>query len=391
MNKIFLYNHGGSKNHGCEALVRTTLDVLGGADMLYSQRPHEDAEYGLDKLLKVRIEGKPLKKYRFNHFRLKIQSMVAGNISCYGRYMYRNILNDADCGDVYLSIGGDNYCCGSFYKNLAFLNDALNKNNKTVLWGCSIEPELIKMPEIAEDLKKYSLITARESLTYNALIEAGIDSNTHLIPDTAFLLDTVRLSLPDGFSENNTVGINISPLAIGCENKAGITMQNYKNLVRHILDNTRMSVALIPHVVWDFNDDRKPLYELYREFEKDGRVVFIDDHNCMEQKGFIARCRMFIGARTHSTIAAYSSCVPTLVVGYSVKSRGIAQDIFGSYENYVVPVQRINKPDHLIDAFEWMREHEDDIRRRLNQFMPEYRQRALKAGECVKKLAGESL
>ena len=92
MNKVFLYNHGGAKNHGCEALVRTTIKVLGGADTLYSQRPHEDAAYGLDKLINVKLEGRVYKKYRFNHFRLKLQSMIAGNINGYGRFMYRNIL-----------------------------------------------------------------------------------------------------------------------------------------------------------------------------------------------------------------------------------------------------------------------------------------------------------
>ncbi|MFR4670990.1 MAG: hypothetical protein ACLT69_14285 [Intestinibacter bartlettii] len=55
-------------------------------------------------------------------------------------------------------------------------------------------------------------------------------------------------------------------------------------------------------------------------------------------KGYISRCRLY-RARTHATIAAYSTCVPTLVIGYSVKAKGIAKDIFGTYENYVLPVQ----------------------------------------------------
>ena len=50
----------------------------------------------------------------------------------------------------------------------------------------------------------------------------------------------------------------------------------------------------------------------------------IQDDNCMVIKGYISRCELFIGARTHATIAAYSTGVPTLVLGYSVKARGIA-------------------------------------------------------------------
>ncbi|MBO5622010.1 MAG: polysaccharide pyruvyl transferase family protein, partial [Butyrivibrio sp.] len=62
----------------------------------------------------------------------------------------------------------------------------------------------------------------------------------------------------------------------------------------------------------------------------------------------------FVGARTHSTIAAYSSNVPTLVIGYSVKSRGIATDLFGDYTHYVLPVQEISEPDEMIRAYRWI-------------------------------------
>jgi polysaccharide pyruvyl transferase WcaK-like protein len=147
-----------------------------------------------------------------------------------------------------------------------------------------------------------------------------------------------------------------------------------------------MQIALIPHVVWEGNDDRKPIQELYNIFKNTGRVIMIKDHNCMELKGYIARCRMFIGARTHSTIAAYSSCVPTLVVGYSVKAKGIAKDIFGTYENYVVPVQTLENQDDLIRAFKWMKANENDIRNHLRGFMPEYCARAWLAGDEVEKL-----
>ncbi len=51
--------------------------------------------------------------------------------------------------------------------------------------------------------------------------------------------------------------------------------------------------------------------------------------------------------RTHATIAAYSTGVPTLVVGYSVKARGIARDLFGTEDGYVLPVQQLKESDEL--------------------------------------------
>ena len=190
----------------------------------------------------------------------------------------------------------------------------------------------------------------------------------------------------EGFAQGNTLGLNVSPMIQDSEGKAGITMANYEALIRHVIETTDMQVALIPHVVWERNDDRKPLRELYEAFRESGRMVWIEDGSCEELKGYIARCRMFIGARTHATIAAYSSLVPTLVVGYSVKAKGIAKDLFGSYENYVLPVQQLEDKDDLIAAFEWLKDYEEDIRQDLGRVMPEYKKRAMLAGKEVERL-----
>ena len=117
--------------------------------------------------------------------------------------------------------------------------------------------------------------------------------------------------------------------------------------------------------------------------------VLLDDYNCMELKGFISKCRLFIGARTHATIAAYSTCVPTLVIGYSVKAKGIAKDIFGTYKNYVLPVQSLKNKDDLINGFDWLKNNEDSIRQHLKNFMPSYREQALCGKKEIDILVGE--
>ena len=290
-----------------------------------------------------------------------------------------------------LSIGGDNYCYGTFPTELAYLNRVLNKANcRTVLWGCSIEPELLNDKRIVKDLNRYSLITARESITYDALLNAGINKNTKLYPDPAFQLDKIDPKLSDDFSERNIVGINVSPLIMKYERNKNITWENYRQLIRYILQTTEMQIALIPHVVQLGNDDRIPLQVLYDEFKESGRVVMIEDHNCMELKGYISHLRMFICARTHASIAAYSTCVPTLVTGYSVKANGIAKDIFGTCEHYVVPVQSLQKNDELVSAFQWLTGHENVIRGYLREFMPSYCAKAQNAGQEIKRLIGEN-
>ena len=75
------------------------------------------------------------------------------------------------------------------------------------------------------------------------------------------------------------------------ESIQGITIANYQNTIEYILDETDMGIALIPHVVWQEGDDRIPLRLLYDKYKKSGRIMFVEDHNCMELKGYISRCR----------------------------------------------------------------------------------------------------
>ncbi|WP_444659806.1 polysaccharide pyruvyl transferase family protein [Caproiciproducens sp. R2] len=397
MYNFLLYHHGGSCNHGCEALVRSSTKILSRngrvSIRVASNNQFQDEMYicsdNIEFFDNYKLFGIPKKH-------LKFINLASGRLfhripfeSC----QLKMTINIAKQSNAVISIGGDNYSYGKSMF-ISLVDQRLRKYCKiSVLWGCSIDEGLldpIKNKFKINNLKSFSLITARESITYNALLKAGVDKNTKLYPDPAFQLDKVELPLPDGFVEGNTVGINVSPLIIGCEKDNGITMNNYEALLQHIIDHTDMRIALIPHVVWSDNDDRKPLGELYKRFAYTNRIVMIEDHNCMELKGYIARCRMFIGARTHATIAAYSTCVPTLAVGYSVKAKGIAKDIFGTYENYVIPVQSLKNKNDLIIAFEWLKKHEDSIRKHLQEFMPAYCKKALEAGKEIEKLMGEN-
>ena len=98
---------------------------------------------------------------------------------------------------------------------------------------------------------------------------------------------------------------------------------------------------------------------------------------------------MFVCARTHASIAAYSTCVPTLVLGYSIKSKGIAQDIFGTDENYVINVKALKAKDDLLVSFKWLSDNEDRIRKHLQSVMPGYIKRAGMIGEELKNLQSD--
>ena len=384
MTDYFIYNHGGSGNHGCEALVRTVLNLFQNEKDIpvLTESPQQDIRYAIDELASLVPATTPYSKCSLSFLNAFLTLKTKKDYFKMDVLPYRKPIKSLTRGMVELSVGGDIYCYED-YRKFILLHEQISKRRcKSVLLGCSLDEKLFDDPEFVADMRRYDYISARESLTYAMLQKAGL-KNIGLNPDSAFTLDKELLPLPAGFVEGNTVGINLSPLVERKEKSPGIVKENFVRLIRYILDNTDCSVALIPHVVWQSNDDRTVLRELYKEINCPERVVLIEDCNCMQLKGFISRCRFFVGARTHATIAAYSTLVPTLVLGYSVKSRGIATDLFGSDENYVLPVQKLENPDALTNAFRWIMDHEQDIRNRLAKVMPGYIEKTKLLRQCV--------
>lgn len=369
--KIVLYPHGGSGNHGCEALVRATCKLLNGNDIrLLTRSPEQDRKYEIEQVCQLRKESEPISCRSLSFLKAYISYHLFKDRDAFESLTYRNLISTKDLPDIALSFGGDNYCYAK-PTYIYIMNRLLRKYGvRTVLWGCSIEPSFID-EEMLADLKGYDKIIARESVTYNALLRKGL-KNVSCFPDPAFALERVDLPLPKGFVEGNTVGVNVSPMIMSYEKNSGITLKNYCELVRHIIEDTNMNVALIPHVVWLDNDDRQPLKLLYNEFKESGRVVMLGDCTAEELKGYIARCRFMIAARTHASIAAYSQAVPTLVVGYSVKALGIATDLFGTSDGYVIPVQNLRQANDLRNAFDWLAQNEITIRKRYAEFLNSY-------------------
>lgn len=383
--KYFFYMHTGSGNHGCEAIVRTVSKIIGKSVTLYTRSKEEDERYVDLSDISFEETGNTPSVNTLEGMLMRVKMKGLKQKYAFVEPAYKQLLKAANADTVAFSIGGDNYCYDGMPEVLRILNKNLNKRGaKTVLYGCSIEPELMKDATIVEDLKRYSLIVPRESITYNALVQAGLEEKTILASDSAFTLESKVNDDAEYLIGSNTVGINLSPLVL--EGGNTILFDAYCRLIEWILENTDMRIALVPHVIWKGNDDRVPLKQLYEKYTESQRIAFIEDHSAIELKGYISKCRFFVGARTHATIAAYSSNVPTLVAGYSVKSKGIARDIFGTDANYVVDTKRLKTDGVLVNAFEWIYQNEDSIRAYLTEKMPEYINSAYNAKNALNEL-----
>lgn len=383
--KISLYPHGGSGNHGCEAIIRSTISMIPNCmAKLFSSSISEDTKYNLTDICDIFHDKTTINRFSLPYISAVIKRYIGGDKQAYDKLVFSTIFKESKWADYAISIGGDNYCYG-VPEFIYLINSELRKRKiKTILWGCSINPDSID-DRMLTDLKSYTHIFARESLTYNALSENKL-TNISLYPDPAFILPRIDKPLPEGFIKGNTVGINISPLILKGEQKEGIIFENYVNVIDHIIRNTTMNIALIPHVVQKNNDDRTILISLYNKFRNTKRVIMIEDDETRVLKGYIARCRFVIAARTHASIAAYSEQVPTIVIGYSIKALGIAKDIFGSHMNFVIKSAEISDKNDILNCFNWLCNNEDNIKQTYKAIMPEYKSRAKSASQKLLSL-----
>lgn len=368
---LSFYANGPTGNHGCEALYYS-LNQLFHIDQVFTL-DDRDADSRLWENIDtcyMPIIRSNIKRFTYDWFMFRFMSLWNHPDYAFYLRLFRKFKCQINPGSIYASIGGDNYCYRASHWLYALNKIIKKKKGRMLLLGCSISPEDMDDMMIC-DLRKYGLIIARESITYKALVSKGI-KNVELIPDPAFILRSRECELPSSFLLGMTVGINISPLIIKQLNDDSLVIRGIEEVVRYILEETHMNILFISHVVLPDNNDMTLMQKLYKKYLHTKRVSICPDLDCLSLKYIIGQCRFLIAARTHASIAAYSQSVPTLVLGYSVKAQGIARDLFGSSENYVLDIHKLKDKCEILNHFLWLVEHEEEIRRHYQQHLQQY-------------------
>lgn len=378
------YSHGGCENHGCEAIVRTLSAMIKEACpestiKLYTLDAQSDKSGDLPNIdeseefnyIRPVLKTTTAQKIKLSLLSRKSQKLADEyfySLSCRNSSLKKN--------DIYISVGGDNYCYGDGHAAVAINRELKKLGKKTVLWGCSIGEDNLTDDKI-KDLKTFDLIVTRETLTFETLKNHGIDKNTVLYPDPAFTLDVDENATELFEIKEGSIGFNISTIVENLSDSVDTFEKTCADFIKELLNRTDKNIVLIPHVTRKIWGDLEPLQFLANYFRDNNRVQLIPSTlTAAQYKSIISRCDMFIGARTHATIAAYSTCVPTLVIGYSVKSKGIAKDIFGTDEGLVIPVSEITDVKKMIQAYEDFLKKKESYRKHLEEFMPSYIERA---------------
>lgn len=364
--KVLLYGVGTYKNRGVEAIVQSTLNQINTEDYEVSVATHDynyNKEKYTDKVKKyikhytksneLSKEDKALENYYksipfdYNNFELLYQ---------------KEVVNTLEESDICISVGGDNYCYDFCTWLYALDKKSKDTKKKTVLWGASLFEE-IEDNELINNLRNFDVLVIRESLSYNAVSKYVPKEKILYVPDPAFSLEKKEVQLDNWYKNRKVIALNLSPLTIKNETQ----YQAVIDLINYILKETRYSICLLPHVTTEDCNDLTILKEIKDKYSNEERIYLEKDiYDCNELKYIISKCEMLIAARTHASIAAYSQCIPTLVIGYSVKAKGIAKDLFGQYDDYVISSQELTS-DKLLEKFKFINKNKNKIIKTLEE------------------------
>ncbi|KKH94968.1 polysaccharide pyruvyl transferase [Methanosarcina sp. 1.H.T.1A.1] len=398
---FILAGNGPYENRGCEAIVRGTVKALRHyykdpsficVSFFHSNEQYKrQCEQEFDEKIIHKRANQRAKLFDLNWSVYRILKVIEPEI--FKNWTYKEMLPYIkDCHSV-LSLGGDNYSLDyGIPERFTILDDIAIENRKSiVIWGASVGP-FDKLPKyeqyIISHLQKVNGIFARESSTIKYLKEKGVTQNIYKVGDPAFLMDAIEPKELDNKIkiEEGSIGINFSPLM--AKYVTGGDLKKWTNLaseiIIHVSEKTYRKIYLIPHVTSPLpNSDYEFLKSVQKitKIDKNKLILIPPKYNAAETKWIISKMFLFAGARTHSTIAALSSCIPTLSFAYSIKAKGINNDIFAN-ENYCLNPEDLNA--ELVNRkIELLIENNTQIREYLQLKIPEIKKEALDAGKYL--------
>ncbi|MDV4343092.1 polysaccharide pyruvyl transferase family protein [Methanoculleus sp. YWC-01] len=403
----------GYTNRGCEAIVRGTTKIL----RKHFRDPHflclnhieSEEQYQQQCLQEMDEAITHLHSYRPSKRKIAQNFWKPSHLGYVYDYfrrpealkyrIYKQTLPYLDNAVAVLSVGGDNYSLDYGIPTLfTGLDDiVLEKKKPLAIWGASVGP-FDTMPDyeryMSHHLREVPGIFARESVTIGYLKSIGVTENVYPVADPAFLMDPVK---PEGIEDvlpidEEAIGLNLSPLM--AKYVSGGDIDAWTTLTASIIESVAKKIGvpvyLIPHVTNPGSNDHEFMQRALSLIkDRNGNITLVPpEYNAAETKWIISRMALFAGARTHSTIAALSSGIPTLSFAYSIKAQGINRDIFGHTDYCMEPTDL--GAEAVVSRVTSILDESATIRNDLAARIPGVQRAALSAGMELKHLIGEN-
>lgn len=296
--------------------------------------------------------------------------------------------------DAVLAVGGDNYSLDYRIPSPVMGVDklAMDLGKPVILWGASVGPfdkEPGFVPAVTTHLSRMNFVAVRESASYQYLTQKLGLGNVVQMADPAFTLGRQTVDYERFWPRcpNGVLGVNISSLIERYKRPGQELRAEVAEFIRRAVQQYDLGVLLVPHVHplqgEHSGGDATYMADLLERVRDLGDRVTMMPHqlNAAQIKYVISQLRFFIGARTHATIAALSSGVPTVSIAYSVKARGINRDLFGN-ESAVLPTTEVSA-DSLQRGLDWLLREEQSLQATLAQRIPQLQDEAKQAAARV--------
>lgn len=410
---FILAGNGPYENRGCEAIVRGTTKILREyfkdprflcltiqSEEQFRRQCLEEFDPAISHLRSHRLNKQYIAQNLWRPGTVKAIYQYIFSRDAYYAGVYADMFPYLNSASAVLSVGGDNYSIdyGGIPVTFTSLDDlVLGYKKPLAIWGASIGP-FSAIPDyeryMSDHLQKVTGIFARESVTIDYLKGIGVTENVYPVADPAFLMDPVK---PEGGEDElpideEAIGLNLSPLmarfVTGGDLDAWTSIA--ASIIESVAQTTGMPIYLIPHVTKPTSNDHEFMRQALSLIKnRNGDINLVSPrYNAAETKWIISRMALFAGARTHSTIAALSSGVPTLSFAYSIKARGINREIFG-HTDYCLEHGDMDA-EAVAGRVTSMLDESAAIRKDLAGRIPGVQRAALSAGMGLKHLIEEN-
>lgn len=234
-------------------------------------------------------------------------------------------------------------------------------------------------------LPRICQVMARGEISRKYMQEIGVSKNVHSYPDIAITLESENSSRIEVLTKKrgDRKVIGISPNIV-CKNltQGNIYIKELKKICNYVIENLKSyDVVFIPHTITEAGKGKNDDMSICRELAQDlppSRVSLIDtvDYSPGELKQLISETEFFIGSRYHSLVAAVSSSVPCLGIGWHYKYNELMA--WYKLEDNILNIWELGNKD-VLEVFERSFEAREEMRNCLQAINPEIKQLAKNA------------
>lgn len=329
-------------NRGCVALSYTSIylidKVLSDAGIKYKLYM-PDSGFNEKGVKSISVKGKNVPYTVINH---ALSYGVKGKLKSFAHYNdHKTSCRIFKEADFILDIGqGDSFADIYGKERFDSINlihrEAMKLHKPYCLLPQTVGPfkdDAIRA-EAVKAISNADIVMTRDKQSYDYTKQiAPQQKNLKEYIDVAFFLPYTRQHFDKDFIH---VGLNISALlwhgGYTQNNQFGLK-DDYQKTVREIisyfLSMPNVKLHLIPHVVGSerhIENDYAVSFDLQKEFNNPNLILSPLFLSPVDAKDYISGMDFFMGARMHSTIAAFSSGVPVVPMAYSRKFNGLFID-----------------------------------------------------------------